>query len=509
MLKIRLNVLTWIIILLAQTLNSQWINMNSPWDISTFVGSGSNLYAGRFSGEGGALLSTDNGSNWHTINSGMPTPSYVYAFALRGDSLFAGTFNNGVFLTTNNGSSWKAVNQGLVTPKVRALALGGSNLFAGTVGGGVFRSTDGGSSWAQVNAGLTDTIVLSLLAEGTNLFAGTQLHGVFRSTNYGTTWTAANNGLPTSPVLALTIKDTNLFAGTTAEGAFISTNHGSSWKSIPIVSGLYDVKGFAVQNTFLCAFVGGLGIYLTTNNGTSWSDFNTGLGMFSINAGFVTGTYLYVGTDMGVWRRSISEMTTPVLQLSISKISFGNVNVQQFKDTAITITNNGGDTLKVTNIVSTKSYFSIHPTVLTIPPGENKTDTIRFLPDSIGVKSGLILLISNNATSPDTIEVSGNVTTTGITPFENRTPTYFSLCQNYPNPFNPVTTISFSLPSSSFISLKVFDVLGKVIATLISEELSVGYHSKQWDAEVLPSGIYFYRLQVGSYIDTKKLVLLK
>lgn len=80
---------------------------------------------------------------------------------------------------------------------------------------------------------------------------------------------------------------------------------------------------------------------------------------------------------------------------------------------------------------------------------------------------------------------------------------------NYPNPFNPSTNISFSLPSKSFVSLKIFDSLGRSVATIASEELPAGNYSEQWNAANMSSGIYFYRLQAGSFTETKKLVLLK
>ncbi|MGD1046848.1 MAG: T9SS type A sorting domain-containing protein [Bacteroidota bacterium] len=85
----------------------------------------------------------------------------------------------------------------------------------------------------------------------------------------------------------------------------------------------------------------------------------------------------------------------------------------------------------------------------------------------------------------------------------------FELNQNYPNPFNPSTTVSFSLPSKSFVSLKVFDIMGRDVATLVSEQMSKGTYSRHWNAANMSSGIYFYRLQVGSLIETKKLILLK
>ena len=88
-------------------------------------------------------------------------------------------------------------------------------------------------------------------------------------------------------------------------------------------------------------------------------------------------------------------------------------------------------------------------------------------------------------------------------------PPHFSLDQNYPNPFNPATTISFSLPSQSFVTLKVFDLVGREQATIVSEEMSAGDHSRQWNAEGLPSGVYFYRMQAGSFNETKKLILLR
>jgi len=83
------------------------------------------------------------------------------------------------------------------------------------------------------------------------------------------------------------------------------------------------------------------------------------------------------------------------------------------------------------------------------------------------------------------------------------------LFQNYPNPFNPTTTISFAISSRSFVSLKIFDIMGKEIATIISTEMPAGNYQRQWNATNVSSGIYVYRLQAGSFVETKKLVLLK
>jgi Secretion system C-terminal sorting domain len=88
-------------------------------------------------------------------------------------------------------------------------------------------------------------------------------------------------------------------------------------------------------------------------------------------------------------------------------------------------------------------------------------------------------------------------------------PKNFNLDQNFPNPFNPSTTISFSIPSKSFVSLKMFDIMGREVATIVAEEMSAGSYSRQWNAANMSSGIYFYRLQAGSFTGTKKLILLK
>ncbi|HET6559980.1 MAG TPA: T9SS type A sorting domain-containing protein, partial [Prolixibacteraceae bacterium] len=84
-----------------------------------------------------------------------------------------------------------------------------------------------------------------------------------------------------------------------------------------------------------------------------------------------------------------------------------------------------------------------------------------------------------------------------------------SLSQNYPNPLHSTTTISFNLPSKTVVSLKVFNSKGKEVATLESKELSAGYHERQWDATRFSNGIYYYRLQAGEFIESKKLIVLK
>lgn len=91
----------------------------------------------------------------------------------------------------------------------------------------------------------------------------------------------------------------------------------------------------------------------------------------------------------------------------------------------------------------------------------------------------------------------------------NISPAEFMLSQNYPNPFNPSTTISYQLAMGGYISLKVYDVIGNEVVTLVNEEKPAGTYEVQFDASKLSSGIYFYKLQAGSFVETKKMILLK
>ncbi|MCL4538602.1 MAG: T9SS type A sorting domain-containing protein, partial [Bacteroidetes bacterium] len=88
-------------------------------------------------------------------------------------------------------------------------------------------------------------------------------------------------------------------------------------------------------------------------------------------------------------------------------------------------------------------------------------------------------------------------------------PSSFMLKQNYPNPFNPATTIEYEVSSKQYVALKVYNVLGQKVALLVNGEQSPGYYKVNFDASRLPSGVYFYRLEAGSYSATKKMVLIR
>jgi hypothetical protein len=88
-------------------------------------------------------------------------------------------------------------------------------------------------------------------------------------------------------------------------------------------------------------------------------------------------------------------------------------------------------------------------------------------------------------------------------------PAMFSLHQNYPNPFNPSTTLRYALPQTAFVTLTVYNTLGQQVAQLVNEQQQAGYHDAVFNANELASGVYFYKLQAGDFVQTKKLLLLK
>lgn len=123
--------------------------------------------------------------------------------------------------------------------------------------------------------------------------------------------------------------------------------------------------------------------------------------------------------------------------------------------------------------------------------------------------SQLIILedLGNTGTISDTIYVNNQFI--GIENKEPEVPTKFSLSQNYPNPFNPLTKIRYTLPKNIFVKLKIFDILGKEIETLVNEKQSPGTYEATFDASKYPSGVYFYKLETENYSETKKMVLIK
>jgi hypothetical protein len=175
----------------------------------------------------------------------------------------------------------------------------------------------------------------------------------------------------------------------------------------------------------------------------------------------------------------------------------------------------GTDTLTVSAITAPALPFSLSkvpslPAI--IPPGEKDSLEVTFLPTRVDTFDATITISSDDPDDPaKVISLSGIGVITGLEDDISQAgpPTRFSLHQNYPNPFNPVTAIRYEVPVTGRVSLKIYDILGREVTTLVDGVKTAGRYTVEWNAANLPSGVYLYRMQAGSFTATRKVVLIK
>ena len=356
---------------------------------------------------------------------------------------------------------------------VNCFAVSGTKLFAGTYGG-VFLSTDSGASWTAVNIGLVgDTVVSALVASGTELWAGT-LDGVFHSTNYGTIWAGP---LTPGPVFALAIFGSNVYDG------------GPGGVGVGTTSAFVDgpIRAFAVMGDTLVAG-GDSGVYLAPHGNFANVPVG-GLGDTNVYALAVIGTNLFAGTlNNGVilstdYDTSWTATSHPSTFVDAFAVSGTNLFAGNDVDGVYLSTNNGTSWTRVSPGLT---YPHVHALAV----------------------SGTNLFAGTSGFGVWRRPLSQMITSVEETGSHER-PKSYSLQQNYPNPFNPTTSIEFSIPQSGFVTVQVFNTLGEVVGTLVSEELHSGNYTTSWEASGFSSGVYFYRLQTGSFSETRKLILLR
>lgn len=388
---------------------------------------------------------------------------------------------------------------------VLAISLSG-HLFLGVSGLGLFRSENDGDSWISINEGLTtphirglaiDSRSGTIFASGFNL-AGTE-NGVFRSTNNGNTW---------SPIAALTNRyayalavnqSGHIFAGTARFGndtLLRSTDGGETWLPTNLARYVGNLAINANGYIFACS---GPDLYRSADSGSSWVNVRPdSVGGYYGNVAFspVGGIFLteYEPGEVGMYSR-IWRSTDKGYSWTIARPwSFGI-----YRPLA---TNSKGHVFAASSEVirSTNS-------------GMTWEDVSSGLPRNPGYGISSLVINSNGRIFASSIAVfRSRVSTTSAKNENADSPTAYVFEQNYPNPFNPSTKIAFSMPVGTGRApsvLKVYDVLGREVRTLVNKNLQAGRYEVTFDGTGLASGVYFYRLDAGAIMMTKKMLLIR
>lgn len=209
-------------------------------------------------------------------------------------------------------------------------------------------------------------------------------------------------------------------------------------------------------------------------------------------------------------RPTVAELDILPLALSFDSTAVGDTTTNY-----IFIVNAGSVALIIDSITTTDLRFEASALLTGIDAYSVQKLGVRFLPDSLKTYSASLTIYSNGGNEQITLTGIGKDDPVSVDDVALQ-PLAFSLEQNYPNPFNPVTSIQYAVGSLSsgqsgmqFVTLKVYDMLGREIVTLVNQEKAAGIYEVIFDASVLPSGVYFYKLTGSNFIDTKKMIFLK
>ncbi len=358
----KFTIILTVLIAMTFTTNAQWQQINDSCNgyVYSVAINGNNIFEG--TGTCGMFLSPDNGSNWASVNNGLPTggQSTVEALAISGSNIYTCIWGNGVYLSSDNGNSWTSKSYGLQYMPDR-IAVSGSKVYA-TAGNVIYYSSNSGNSWTSITSNFpVDDEAGPLLIKGNSVFVGTGAHagtsyrgdGIFLSNNNGASWTSVNTGLhDTSLVFSLALSGNNIFAGTNF-GIYMSSDNGSSWTAVN--TGITDnwVEALAVNGNNLFAGTTS-GAFWSSNNGALWTQINAGLTSTYITSLAVNGSNIVAGTfGGGVWK-------LPLAGLGIKEINNNESNITIFPNPASDIitlnidnTNNTDLTLNIYNVIGT------------------------------------------------------------------------------------------------------------------------------------------------------------
>jgi photosystem II stability/assembly factor-like uncharacterized protein len=432
--------------------------------LQALAGVNNDLYA---LGTGSHIIkSNDFGNTWQLIP--LFTPSSIVGIQFIGGKGFSITRNGDLYISLNSGKKWNYLSNAGRNNSGSMIFQNANIGFILKENRHIVKTTDGGSSWR--------TVLTPVVESSRNLVGGI----TFADNNTGYAWMSINDY--------------------GSHYVFKSTNGGENWDSLAVFSVDYisgDVVAFDANNVVLCGPK--RWTRRTSNGGISWDsssfnnfpvniskkDFEDVAKVNSTKAFAVGSGFICVTTDKGVSWNYINHGIT-LTDSSFYVVSFLNESIGYvgLYYGGILRTTDGGLSWNFNSSYSEKHNF--------FSSAFNENGKIFF-----GTSNGEIL----GEEIPNSI---------------NETPAQiagFKLEQNYPNPFNPSTTLKYSIPVKCHVILKIFDVLGKEILTLVNAEKDKGEYSISFNAtsnkKSLSAGIYFYQLHAGDYLDTKKFIILK
>jgi len=428
------------------------VNTNYFLSNMTFYDS---LYGFAF-GNSNMTFTSDGGENW-TVNSNDKIDGVLAsADFVDKDNGWLTDQNNNLLITKDGGNTWETKSFGL---GVNIYSVEYFSKDSGWVmcSLGYLKTFDGGTTWFQ-SQGVEGMSHLTKL-NNTSVGYGCGGHYFAKSIDNGFTW--SNKYLFDDVYcVSMSVVNEDIIYINSRGGAYPnnyniiikSTDKGESWVKLPKVFTNQITQIYFVNEQI--GFAGGVGqeIYRTIDGGLTWQ-------VTYYSKQLVINKFYFYDTNNGYAACNNGYL-----------LHTTNGGLNWYKQ----LIYSGGDVLDMSFINPNTGFAVVYPNCLL-----KTTD------------GGITKIESND----DAGSLFGS--------------TDYLLSQNYPNPFNPSTNINFTLPNTEFVTLKIYDILGKEVATLINEELNAGNHTKIWDAKNLSSGVYFYKLQAGKFSETKKMILVR
>jgi len=504
--------------------------------VTSLLINGSNIFAG--TEYRGIYISTNDGNNWTSINDGLPEgemdfPDFpvIENLANNETAVFASVFGKGIYRLLNGNNVWEKTHDGILENLVSSIICEDSMLFAVTTRA-VYISHDNGSSWNELYSGFDSGGLSGIKMFDSNLYLYGIYAGLKRSSNTGITWMERNNGLGEFRIRYPNQIDVfNSVLGVISNDykTFISTDIGDNWQNVTLNT--TTINNYIENDTnFFNLFYaylkkGGIWLQIYIDNGIDeivladttliWIE-RAGEWMW-VRRGGITNGSIQDGIFYPIWKLSLNG------SLNYNSLSVNGSNIYIGASDGVYLSSDFGGTWnqiglknkQIVNLVLSDTNLIAQAAdgfYKSFDGGYNWYTLYLGLDNIVKlVLSGDNLIALTRAPDYSYYKLwkrSFNEIITGLAE-EQIHPQKFYLSQNYPNPFNPSTKIKYSIPKISFVTLKIFDILGREISTLVNEEKPAGNYEVEFNGDELSSGIYFYKLQVGHYSEVKKMILMK